>query len=250
MKNYFLIFFLFCSSFVFGQADKPSWKGTVVLTFDDACISHYTFVAPLLKKYGFGATFYVCEFPGMFGDPTKSLSWSQIKELAEMGFEIGNHTWHHKNVDAITAEELDTELSYVEHKCDSLGIPKLTSFAYPAYHESPAAIQVLQRHGYLTARTGGDKPWEPGAEDPMHVPSYTLKGDKPEDKQYFYDALKNAAPGKVIVFTIHGVPDIAHPWVNTPPEFFKEYLQYLYDNHYQVVSMSAVKHLTQSKQTE
>ena len=31
--------------------------GTVVLTFDDSVASQATFVAPLLKKYGFGATF-------------------------------------------------------------------------------------------------------------------------------------------------------------------------------------------------
>ena len=35
----------------------------VVLTFDDAVISQYTYVAKLLKDYGFGATFFVCEFP-------------------------------------------------------------------------------------------------------------------------------------------------------------------------------------------
>ena len=31
----------------------------VVLTFDDAVKSHRTFVAPLLKELGFGATFFV-----------------------------------------------------------------------------------------------------------------------------------------------------------------------------------------------
>ena len=33
----------------------------VVLTFDDSVVSHATFVAPLLKKYGFGATFFITE---------------------------------------------------------------------------------------------------------------------------------------------------------------------------------------------
>ncbi len=33
----------------------------VVLTFDDGCKSQATFVAPLLKSYGFGATFYITE---------------------------------------------------------------------------------------------------------------------------------------------------------------------------------------------
>ena len=31
----------------------------VVLTFDDSKASHYTVVRPLLKKYGFGATFFI-----------------------------------------------------------------------------------------------------------------------------------------------------------------------------------------------
>ena len=43
---------------------KPLKGPLVVLTFDDATQSRRLIVAPLLKKYGFGATFYVCEFPG------------------------------------------------------------------------------------------------------------------------------------------------------------------------------------------
>ena len=33
----------------------------VALTFDDGPKSQYAFVAPLLKEYGFNATFYVTE---------------------------------------------------------------------------------------------------------------------------------------------------------------------------------------------
>ena len=40
----------------------------VVLTFDDASKSHYTIARPLLKKYGFGATFFVTE--GLTSRPT------------------------------------------------------------------------------------------------------------------------------------------------------------------------------------
>jgi len=38
---------------------SPVPDKTVVLTFDDAVKSHLTVVAPVLKKYGFGATFFV-----------------------------------------------------------------------------------------------------------------------------------------------------------------------------------------------
>ena len=41
----------------------PIPEKLVVLTFDDAPASQYDIVAPLLQEYGFGATFFVCEFP-------------------------------------------------------------------------------------------------------------------------------------------------------------------------------------------
>ena len=33
----------------------------VVLTFDDSAKSHFTVVRPILKRYGFGATFFITE---------------------------------------------------------------------------------------------------------------------------------------------------------------------------------------------
>lgn len=53
------------------RAAEPIPDRLVVLTFDDASASHATFVAPLLKKFGFTATFFVCEFPPDFDDKTK-----------------------------------------------------------------------------------------------------------------------------------------------------------------------------------
>ncbi len=236
-KAFRFIFFVFSSQVALCQTNDRAWKGSVVLTFDDACASQYSFVAPLLKQYGFRATFYVCEFPGMFGDSALSMNWQQIKAPSDMGFEIGNHAAHHRNLDQMDTTELDGELSDIEHKCDSLSIPKPVSFACPAYNENPASVSTLLRHGYRTARTGGDRPWVVAVDYPLNVPSYTIKGNSPAAKTYFYQPLDKAAQGKVIVFTIHGVPDIAHPWVSTRPEGFKEYLQYLYEHHFRVVPM-------------
>src|SRR4051794_15794875 len=57
---------------------RPIPDKLVVLTFDDAVKSHYTNVAPILKSYGFGATFFVCEFPPDFTDSNKYMNWQQI----------------------------------------------------------------------------------------------------------------------------------------------------------------------------
>jgi len=43
------------------------------------------------------------------------------------------------------------------------------------------------------------------------------------------------------VLTIHGVPDYAHDWVNTPPELFAGYLRFLQDNYYTVIALRDLK---------
>ena len=51
------------------------------------------------------------------------------------------------------------------------------------------------------------------------------------------EALGKAGMGKIVVLTIHGVPDVEHPWVDTTPELFREYLKYLSDNRFTVVAL-------------
>src|SRR5438132_4944411 len=73
-------------------AQKPPDR-MVVLTFDDAVKSHRTFVAPLLKEMGFGATFFVTH--GWMPDREHFMTWDEIAEIHALGFEIGNHSWTH-----------------------------------------------------------------------------------------------------------------------------------------------------------
>ena len=49
--------------------------------------------------------------------------------------------------------------------------------------------------------------------------------------------LDSARAGKIAVLTIHGVPDKEHPWVNTPPELFEQYLTYLKTNKFTVIPL-------------
>lgn len=43
--------------------------------------------------------------------------------------------------------------------------------------------------------------------------------------------------GKIVVLTFHGVPDLDHPWVHTPPEAFVRYMDYLRDEGCMVIAM-------------
>ena len=214
---------------------KPIPDHLVVLTFDDAVSSHATFVAPLLKKYGFGGTFFVCEFPPDFdSDKKKYMTWDQIRSLHEMGFEVASHTHTHANVAKLTRAQLVNELAYIEDRCLELGISRPVSFAYPGYETHPDALQILTQRGYLFARAGEDRTYHPFLDNPLLIPSFSTTGT---DKKRVLNALKQARDGEIVVLTVHGVPDYAHPHVTTPPELFEAYLDYLRENRYTVVAM-------------
>ncbi|HPT22185.1 MAG TPA: polysaccharide deacetylase family protein [Bacteroidales bacterium] len=235
--NYILFFVSICISVACNQKTKSIPDKLIVLTFDDACSSHYSFVAPLLKQYGFGATFFVCEFPPNFADSSLYMNWRQMKELDNMGFEIANHTHSHPSLPKLTEDEIAKQLSYIENKFDSLKISRSSGFSYPGSVYNDTVLKVLNGKGYRLARIGGNKTYDPAKDSPMLIPSWIVTE---ESISQIIEALKEAKDGKIVVLTVHGVPDVEHPWVNTSPESFRKLAKYLYDNHYKVVAFNAL----------
>jgi len=210
--------------------------GLVVLTFDDSVASHATFVAPLLKKHGFGATFYITEGFEFLQDKEHYLTWEQIKAMHADGFEIGNHTRAHKGVNSQKPAEIAADLEHIEKRCVEHGIPVPTTFSYPGYATSPAATVVLRERGYRFARAGGARVFDPAKDDPLTLPQ--AFDSKPAGTlEQFKAAIAQARDGKIAVITFHGVPDIRHPWVNTDPAKFETYLAALKEARCQVIAM-------------
>jgi peptidoglycan/xylan/chitin deacetylase (PgdA/CDA1 family) len=211
-----------------------------VLTFDDAIATQFNIVRPMLKKYGFGATFFVCEFPPDFNDKTKYMSWEQMAELNKDGFEIGNHTQTHTSVKAYgddMEKKFTADIDSIEQKCEKYGIPKPTNFAYPGCVTDSLASVILKKKGYIWARTCENKTWNPNDCDPMLIPGFSTAGD---DTAKVLDFIRQAKKGEIIVLLFHGVPDNVHPWVNLAPELLETYFKYLYNNGYTCVSLRDV----------
>ncbi|WP_242510066.1 polysaccharide deacetylase family protein [Hymenobacter persicinus] len=214
---------------------RPVPDKLVVLTFDDAALSHATYVAPLLRKYGFGATFFVCEFrEPAFADKTKYMSWAQIKDLQRQGFEVGSHTLTHKHVNRMSAAQIGAELDSLEARCRTYRLPRPTTFAYPGYDAGPMSTAVLTARHYDFARAGGARAYDPLTDHPLLIPSFSTSGP---DSAKVFSALRQAHGGRIVVLTVHGVPDLAHDWVTTPPALFEQYLRFLHDHHYRVIAL-------------
>lgn len=211
-----------------------------VLTFDDAVGNHATFVAPLLKQYGFGATFYVAEYPGegtdrFETDKRQYMTWEQIRGLDQAGFEVGNHTGHHVIMQGVADAVMNLEIDYIEARCREHGITPPTTFCYPCGKADDKAVALLRGRGYRLARITGDRAYLPERDDPLLVPSFVITG---ADTAGFEAGLRCAeATGGIAVFTFHGIPDYNHPWVTFSPERFKDCLDLLKREGWLVVAM-------------
>ncbi len=225
---------------------QPSIEKVVVLTFDDSVKSHRTYVAPLLKELGFGATFFITH--RWMNDTENFMTWEEIAEIHQMGFEIGNHTWTHPQLAAPKAAgRLHAELALIDYELHRVKVPKPISFAYTGNGFGPEAVKGLQELGYRFARRGmqpeipyGKMQIGPGFDPQKHHPLLipTTADAYPDwTMEHFQKAISSVAPGEIIVLQFHGVPDIAHPWVHTPPEKFKEYMLYLKENGYRAIAM-------------
>jgi peptidoglycan/xylan/chitin deacetylase (PgdA/CDA1 family) len=210
---------------------EPIPDRLVVLTFDDSVKSHYSVVRPILKKYGFGATFFITEGFDFATNKEDYLTWDEIRQLHNDGFEIGNHTRDHMAVTAERVGQLGEQLQAIDDRCREQGIPETVTFAYPANRFAEEAFSVLQEKGIRFARRGGSPErdfekdrgqgvaYEPGLDHPLLVPS-AGNAHPCWDLSDFTRAVEQARHGRIAVLQFHGVPDRAHPWVNTPVEKF------------------------------
>lgn len=210
-----------------GILRKPIPDKLVVLTFDDGCSTHATYVAPLLKSLGFGGSFYVCTLPNFEKRKDWYMTWDQMKAMARDGFEIGNHTRNHE-VGSGMGPYLDMEREMMKN-----GLPKPTTQAWPCYVPNTNTFSGLASNQYIFARGGHFRAYRPTVDHPLDIPS----ARHGKNMATFIQSVQQATNGCVVVFTYHGVPDYEHDFAGTDPKIFKEMMQYLKDNDYKVIAL-------------
>jgi peptidoglycan/xylan/chitin deacetylase (PgdA/CDA1 family) len=147
---------------------EPAGKKTVVVTFDDAFLSVKTHALPVLAAVGAPATVFVpteyvsAEAPlawagldhwqqGPAAPELTAMTWSDLGELAEAGWEIGSHTLRHPHLTSVDDDVLAEELGRSREDCARHIGHDVTSIAYPYGDVDERVVEGTRRAGYEAA---------------------------------------------------------------------------------------------------
>jgi peptidoglycan/xylan/chitin deacetylase (PgdA/CDA1 family) len=189
--------------------NTPSPAKTFVVTFDDGYQNVYSKAVEVLGRFGFKATvFLITDYCGRDNDwpgqPSSIqrrplLSWSQIREMSESGFEIGVHTATHPDLTTISVEGAEREITRSKSAIeDRLGI-KAEVFAYPYGRFNSKVLELVrsQFNGACSTKLGklrpGCDPYLLKRVDMYYFTSSRLFDALPSRAMDWYLGMRNAA---------------------------------------------------------
>lgn len=147
---------------------QPLPEKPIILTFDDGYADNYTNAFPLLKKYGFKASFFLVTQPIDYGDPNY-LFWDNVIEMHAAGMEFGAHTYRHLDLRDRDVDFLVYEIVGSKEAIEARIQEPVRYFVYPSGRYDHLVIDVVaSAHfwGALTTQHGFEHTYEERFEMP------------------------------------------------------------------------------------
>ena len=153
----------------------------VVITFDDGFADLYEIAFPILSRYNFTITVFITtewiqdsESSRSVRRPGRMLSWSQIRDLAGAGFEIGAHSCSHPQLDQLSKRYLEDELRISKAMLEDELQRPIAGMAYPFGYSNIGVRRMAQQQGYKYACAVGNRIID-GSWDQFALPRLTVK---------------------------------------------------------------------------
>jgi peptidoglycan/xylan/chitin deacetylase (PgdA/CDA1 family) len=119
----------------------------VCITFDDGCETDLVAAAPVLREFGFRATFFLTA--GFLGTPGY-LSPDQVRQLDSLGFEIGCHSMTHPYLSDISDSELGREIVDAKLNLEQILGHAIEHFSCPGGRYDDRTLTTARRAGFRT----------------------------------------------------------------------------------------------------
>jgi peptidoglycan/xylan/chitin deacetylase (PgdA/CDA1 family) len=124
----------------------------VIITLDDGYRDHYENAFPILKEFGFEATFFiVTEFIDRGHD--RYMTWPMIEEMAQAGMRIEPHSRTHADLRGRNADELIWQILGPQQTIAAHIGYTPRYFSYPSGHYDAATVTMVQELDFWGAVT-------------------------------------------------------------------------------------------------
>jgi peptidoglycan/xylan/chitin deacetylase (PgdA/CDA1 family) len=123
---------------------------SVAITFDDGCETDLLAAAPILRENRLNATFYVTT--GFIGRPGY-MSPGQLRELSDLGFEIGCHSMTHAYLNDLDESALRREISDAGKQLEQITGRNVEHFSCPGGCYNARVLDSVRRAGYRSLTT-------------------------------------------------------------------------------------------------
>jgi len=130
-----------------GDAIRYPAEPSVCITFDDGCETDLIAAAPVLREFGFNATFYLAA--GFLGTPGY-LHPSQVRDLDAQGFEIGCHSMTHPYLSDLPEAELKHEIVDAKLHIETMVGHPIQHFSCPGGRYDQRTLQTARQAGFAT----------------------------------------------------------------------------------------------------
>lgn len=134
----------------------------VVITFDDSWEGQYRHALPILRRFGYTATFFIITDAVGKDD---YMTWDQVRELRDAGMTIGSHSRTHRVLSNLRDRRLlDDEVAGSRRVLESELQAPVAFFAYPFGAQAPRVVAAVRDAGYRAARGFPGGAWNRAAD--------------------------------------------------------------------------------------
>jgi peptidoglycan/xylan/chitin deacetylase (PgdA/CDA1 family) len=162
-----------------GKGPAPAPK-SVVIVEDDAHKSVYSYMLPVVRKYGYPVTVFC--YPSAISNAKYAMTWDQLRELRKSGlFDIQSHTYWHPNfkrdrrklAPAAFEKLVTTQLQKSKSKLEKELGGKVDMLAWPFGIYDDYLLKKAAEAGYLATFTIERRHCGP-TDSVMKLPRYLL----------------------------------------------------------------------------
>lgn len=230
-------------------------KPLLVLTFDDGFETDYTIAYPLLKERGIvGTSFINGAHVGNEQGKQRRMSWDQIKELNQSGWDIQGHTFSHPKLSELTADDIHKEFELNNSAFENNGLPAPRHTAYPYGDHDEVVKNIGKEYRETLRRTDpfSDYPYNTWDNIDFYNLTALLSDINDDDldrkdrlKKYIDQAIINDG---ILVFYSHEFKGSDASEYETQTDYYLEVVDYAIEKGIEFVTMSEMYDLVKEYQ--